>query len=86
MAQTSHLHLLKSSAQHLAFKSAGLPHTTCNAMDRWKDSTRLFRMIGKLATDKKAQWEQHLPELLQAYNSTRSAVMGYSPHYLMFGR
>ena len=44
-----------------------------------------FRMIGKLATDKKAQWEQHLPELLQAYNSTRSAVTGYSPHYLMFG-
>ena len=36
--------------------------------------------------DKKAQWEQQLPELLQAYNSTRSAVMGYSSHYLMFGR
>ena len=46
----------------------------------------LFRMIGKLAADKKAQWEQHLPELLQAYNSTQSAVTGYSPHYLMFGR
>ena len=43
-------------------------------------------MIGKLACDKKAQWEQHLPELLQAYNSTRSAVTGYLPHYLMFGR
>ena len=43
-------------------------------------------MIGKLASDKKAQWEQHLPELLQAYNSKRSAVTGYSPHYLMFGR
>ena len=43
-------------------------------------------MVGKLAADKKAQWEQHLPELLQAYNSTQSAVMGYSPHYLMFGR
>ena len=43
-------------------------------------------MIGKLACDKKAQWEQHLPELLQAYNSTRSAVTGYSPHYLMFAR
>ena len=27
----------------------------------------LFRMIGKLASDKKAQWEQHLPELLQAF-------------------
>ena len=46
----------------------------------------LFRMIGKLSADKKDQWELHLPELLQAYNSTRSAVTGYSPHYLMFGR
>ena len=46
----------------------------------------LFHIIGKLACNKKAQWEQHLPELLQAYNSTRSAVTGYSPHYLMFGR
>ena len=43
-------------------------------------------MIEKLAADKKAQWEQHLPEFLQAYNSARSAVTGYSPHYLMFGR
>ena len=43
-------------------------------------------MIGKLATEKKAQWEQHLPELLQAYNSIRSVVTGYSPHYLIFGR
>ena len=43
-------------------------------------------MIGKLACNKKAQWEQHLLELLQAYNSTRSVVTGYSPHYLMFGR
>ena len=43
-------------------------------------------MIGKLSHDKKAQWEQHLLELLQAYNSTRSVVTGYSPHYLMFGR
>ena len=28
----------------------------------------LFRMLGKLTADKKAQWEQHLPELLQVYN------------------
>ena len=42
-------------------------------------------MIGKLSCDKKAQWDQHLPELLQAYNITRSAVTGYLPHYLMFG-
>ena len=43
-------------------------------------------MIGKLASDKKAQWEQHLPELLQAYNSMRSAITGCSPHYLMLER
>ena len=43
-------------------------------------------MIGKLACDKKVQWEQHLPELLQAYNSTQSVVTGYLSHYLMFGR
>ena len=46
----------------------------------------IFHMIGKLSHDKKAQWEQHLLELLQAYNSTQSAVTGYLPHYLMFGR
>ena len=46
----------------------------------------LFCMTGKLAHDKKAQWEQHLPELLQAYNSTRSVVTGFLPHYLMCER
>ena len=46
----------------------------------------LFCMIGKLAHDKKAQWEQHLLQLLQAYNSTWSVVTIYSPHYLKFGR
>ena len=46
----------------------------------------LFCMIGKLSHDKKAQWEQHLLELLQAYNSTRSVVTVNSPHYLMFVR
>ena len=60
-------------------------HVQCNGQVE-KFQQTLFRMIGKLAVDKKAQWEQHLPELLQAYNSTQSAVTGYSPHYLMFGR
>ena len=46
----------------------------------------LFRMIGKLASDKKVHWEQHLRELLQVYNSMKSAMTSYSPHYLMFGR
>ena len=58
-------------------------HIQCNGqVERFHQT--LFRMIGKLAADKKAQWEQHLPELLQAYNSTQSAVTGYSPHYLIW--
>ena len=46
----------------------------------------LFHMIGKHEHNKKAQWEQYLPELLQAYNSTWSVVTRFLPHYLMFGR
>ena len=43
-------------------------------------------MISKLEEDKKACQSKHLPELLLAYNATRSAVTGYSPYYLLFGR
>ena len=43
-------------------------------------------MIGKLEEDKKACWSKHLQELLLAYNATYSAVTGYSPYYLLFGR
>ena len=60
-------------------------HAQCNGqVERFHQT--LFRMIRKLSADKKAHWELHLPELLQAYNSTQSMVTGYSPHYLMFGR
>ena len=60
-------------------------HTQCNGQVEHFHQM-LFCMIGKLACSKKAQWEQHLPELLQSYNSTWSVVTGYSLHYLMFGR
>ena len=60
-------------------------HAQCNGQVECFHQT-LFRMLGKLTKDKKAQWEKHLPEVLQVYNSTQSAVTGYSPHYLMFGR
>ena len=43
-------------------------------------------MISKLEEDKKACWSEHLPELLLAYNAMHSAVTGYSPYYLLFGR
>ena len=60
-------------------------HTQCNGQVECFHQT-LFHMIGKLVHKKKAQWEQHLLELLQAYNSTQSAVTSILPHYLMFGR
>ena len=44
-----------------------------------------MQMIGKLGEDEKANWPNHLAEIVHAYNTTRSAVTGYSPHYLMFG-
>ena len=46
----------------------------------------IIHMIRKLEEDKKACWSEHLPKLLFAYNATHSAVMGYSPYYLLFGR
>ena len=46
----------------------------------------IIHMIGKLEEDKKAYWSEHLPELLMAYDATRSTVTGYSPYYLLFGR
>ena len=45
----------------------------------------IMQMIGKLGEDKKANWPGHLAEIVQAYNATWSATMGYSPHYLMIG-
>ena len=45
----------------------------------------VIKIIGKLSQDKKANWPKHLPELIQAYNGMRSAITGYSPHYLLFG-
>ena len=45
----------------------------------------VIKMIGRLSQDEKANWPKHLPELIQAYNGMRSAIMGYSPHYLLFG-
>ena len=46
----------------------------------------LIHMIGKLDEEKEAHWSEYLPELVLSYNSTCSAVTGYSPHFLLFGR
>ena len=57
---------------------------TNGLVERWHQM--IMHMIGKLGEDKKADWPSHLAEIMQAYNATQSAVTGYSPHYLMFGR
>ena len=60
-------------------------HTQTNGQVEHMNQT-LIHLIGKLDEDKKACWSKHLPELLMAYNSMCSAMMGYSPHFLLFGR
>ena len=44
----------------------------------------IMRVIWRLGKDKRASWPGHLAEIVNAYNATRSAVTGYSLHYLMF--
>ena len=50
-----------------------------------KSHQTIMQMIGKLVEDGKADWPGHLAEIVHTYSATWSAVMGYSPHYLMFG-
>ena len=59
-------------------------HVQTNRQVEWTHQM-LMGMIGKLGRDWKVNWQKQLPELVHAYNSTRSAITGYSPHYLMFG-
>ena len=59
-------------------------HLQCNGAIE-QQHQMVIKMIGKFLQDEKANWPKHLPELIQAYNGMRSAIMGYSPHYLMFG-
>ena len=60
-------------------------HAQANGqVERMKQT--IIRMFGKLEQDKKAHQSEHLPEMLAAYNGTRSAVTSYSPYFLLFGR
>ena len=60
-------------------------HAQTNGQVKRMNQT-IIRMISKLVEDRKACWSKHLPELLLAYNATCSAVTGYIPYYLLFGR
>ena len=58
-------------------------HPQSNGQVEWPHQT-LWRMIGKLKDKHKEQWKRHLSKLTHAYNSTRSAIASYSPHFLTF--
>ena len=46
----------------------------------------LLAMLGTLEEDKKKAWPEFVAPLVHAYNCTRHASTGYSPHFLMFGQ
>ena len=49
-------------------------------------NSTLLSMLGTLPPEGKATWTDKVGTLVHAYNSTKSAITGFSPHYLMFGR
>ena len=63
-----------------------MPHRPqCNGQCEHFNSA-LISMIGTLPTEAKISWQEHLPTLVHAYNSSHSNATGFSPFYLMYGR
>ena len=46
----------------------------------------LIQMLSTCTNEHPVDWEEHLPKVCMAYNTSKQATTGYSPFSLMFGR
>jgi len=60
-------------------------HSRCNGCaERWYRS--LNAMLGKIVSTHQTDWPEHLPYVVNAYNTTVHSSTGFSPFFLMYGR
>ena len=67
-------------------KAQDLPHHLQSNGQCERFNATLLGMLGTLPPEGKATWTDKVGTLVHAYNSTKSAITGFSPQYLMFGR
>ena len=52
----------------------------------YRPSSNLGRMIKKVVSQHKQDWDQHLQLLVAEYQASPHPATGFSPNYSMFGR
>ena len=62
-----------------------LYHPQCDGLIERFNCT-LTQMLSTCLTELSPHWEEQLPKLCMAYNSSKQSTTGYSPFFLMFGR
>ena len=84
--QTSWAALLMRCVNSSAWRSCEPSLITPRQIGWWRGLTKpLCRWLGSWKKIKKLTGPGHLAKIVYTYNATQSVMMGYSPHYLMFG-